>query len=265
MSCQKNIVQKIRDNEADYVIGLKGNQPALLEDVSLYFQDFIKGLPSLATRDKDHGRIEKREYRLLTDLSWLPERSDWAGLKAVGSVCLTVTRNGTTSIDTRFFITSLTDINRFSYAARKHWAIENQLHWSLDVIFDEDSSRARKDFSPLNLNVLRKTALALCKHADFGPRVSMKKNALLPLLIQVISSNSFLINFKCGFPEISHDSVDKRRLIRYNSPRVPKTAGGVCPVSPAEDCRSLRLARSLRQKRRDRFPFLNAPISLSKI
>ena len=120
MSCQKNIVQKIRDNEADYVIGLKGNQPALLEDVSLYFQDFSKGLPSLATRDKDHGRIEKREDRLLTDLSWLPERSDWAGLKAVGSVRSTVTRNGTTSIDTRFFITSLVDINRFSYAVRKH-------------------------------------------------------------------------------------------------------------------------------------------------
>ena len=175
MSCQKNIVQKIRDNEADYVIGLKGNQPALLEDVTLYFQDFSKGLPSLATRDKDHGRIEKREDRLLTDLSWLPERSDWAGLKAVGSVRSTVTRNDTTSIDTRFFITSLADINRFSYAVRKHWAIENQLHWSLDDIFDEDSSRPRKDFSPLILNVLRKTALALCKHADFGPRVSVKK------------------------------------------------------------------------------------------
>lgn len=154
---------------------MKGKQPALLEDVSLYFQDFSKGLPSLATRDKDHGRMEKREYRLLTDLPWLPERSDWSGLKAVGSVRSTVTRNGTTSIDTRFFINSLTDINRFSYAVRKYWAIENQLHWPLDVIFDEDSPRARKDFSHLNLNVLRKTALALCKHADFGPRVSMKK------------------------------------------------------------------------------------------
>ena len=136
----------------------------------------------------------------MTDLSWLPERSDWAGLKAVGSVRSTVTRNGTTSIDTRFFITSLTDINRFSYAVCKHWAIENLLHWSLDVIFDEDSSKARKDFSPLNLNVLRKTALALCKHADFGPRVSMKKNALLLLLIRIISSKSFRLNFKCCCP-----------------------------------------------------------------
>lgn len=175
MSCQKTIAKKIRDGKADYVIGLKGNQPILLEDVSLYFQHFSKELPCLVTRDKDHGRMEKREYRLLTDLSWLPERSEWAGLKAVGSVRSTVARNGVTSTDTRFFITSLTDIERFSYAVRKHWSIENQLHWSLDVIFDEDTSRARKDLSPLNLNILRKTALALCKHADFGPRVSLKR------------------------------------------------------------------------------------------
>ena len=147
----------------------------MLENISLYFRDFSKDLPCLVTRDKDHGRIEKREYRLLTDLSWLPERSEWAGLKAVGSVCSTVTKHGTVSTDTRFFIPSLTDIERFSYAVRKHWSIENQLHWALDIVFEEDSSRARKDMSPLNLNILRKTALALCKHADFGPRVSMKK------------------------------------------------------------------------------------------
>ena len=130
------------------MIGLKGNQPALLEDISLYFQEFSRELPGLVTRDKDHGRIEKRKYRLLTILSWLPESSEWAGLKAVGCVCSTVTRNGATSTDTCFFITSLTDINRFSYVARKHWSIENQLHWSLDVIFEEDSSRVRKKYVP---------------------------------------------------------------------------------------------------------------------
>ena len=175
MSCQKGIVQTIQEKEADYVIGLKANQPALLEDVSLYFQDFGKELPSIVTRGKDHGRIEKREYRLLTDLSWLPQRSEWAGLKALGFVRSTVTKNGSTSTDDRYFITSLTDIGQFSYAVRKHWSVENQLHWSLDVVFREDASKARKDMAPLNLNVLRKTALALCKHADFGPRVSMKK------------------------------------------------------------------------------------------
>lgn len=90
-------------------------------------------------------------------------------------VTATVTRDGNTSADTRCFLSSVTDVERFAYAVRKHWAIEHQLHWRLDVIFDQDFSRARKDISPLNLNVLRKTALALCRQADLGKRVSIQK------------------------------------------------------------------------------------------
>lgn len=175
MSCQKEIVKKIREGKADYVISLKGNQPALLENAALYFEHYAKELPYQITKEKDHGRMEKREYYLLTDLSWLEEQRDWSGLKALGMVKSTVTRNDTTSSDIRYFISSVTDLDRFAYAVRKHWAVENQLHWCLDVIFDEDSSRAKKDMSPLNLNVLRKTALALCKHADFGRRISIQK------------------------------------------------------------------------------------------
>ena len=68
-----------------------------------------------------------------------------------------------------------TVIEQFAYAVRKHWSIENQLHWRLDVIFREDAARARKDLSPLNLNVLRKVALALCRNAEFDKRVSLQK------------------------------------------------------------------------------------------
>lgn len=75
MSCQKEIIRRIRAGKAEYVIGLKGNQPALLEDISLYFEHFSEELPNFETRVKDHGRIEKRDYRLLTDLSWLPQRA----------------------------------------------------------------------------------------------------------------------------------------------------------------------------------------------
>ncbi len=182
MSCQKEIVKKIVEGGADYVIGLKGNQPALLEDVSLYFDHFSGELPSFITRTKDHGRIEKREYRLLTNLSWLSQRADWAGLLAVGMATATIIKDGKTSVDTRYFISSVTDVERFAYAVRKHWAIENQLHWCLDIIFDEDSSRARKDMSPLNLNILRKTALSLCKNADFGRRVSIQKKRFIAAL-----------------------------------------------------------------------------------
>ncbi len=135
---------------------------------------------------------KRGKYRLLTDLSWLPESSDWAGLEAVGCVCSTVTRNGAVSTNTRFFITSLTDINRFSYAVRKHWSIKNQLHWPMDVIFEEDSSMARKNMSPLNMNVLRKTALALYKHADFGRRASIQKKRLAATLDPVRFLNILL-------------------------------------------------------------------------
>lgn len=166
MSCQKEIVRTIIDGKADFCIALKGNQPTMLENISLYFKDFSQELPEYTTQEKDHGRIEKREYRLLTDLSWLEERNEWCGLNAVGMAKSIITKNGKTTTDIRYYLTSLTDLKRFAYAVRKHWAIENQLHWCLDVIFYEDDSRARKDHSPLNLNVLRKTALSLCKNCQ---------------------------------------------------------------------------------------------------
>jgi len=119
MSCQKEIVKKVVEGRADYVIGLKGNQPGLLEDVSLYFEHFSGELPNYVTRMKDHGRIEKREYRLLTDLSWLPQREDWDGLLAVGMATASVRKGEKTGVDTRYFLSSITDMERFAYAVRK--------------------------------------------------------------------------------------------------------------------------------------------------
>ena len=205
MSCQKEIIRRIRAGKADYVIGLKGNQPALLEDISLYFEHFSEELPNFETRVKDHGRIEKRDYRLLTDLSWLPQRAEWDGLQAAGMVTATISRGGKTTTDTGYFLSSITDVEHFAYAVRKHWSIENQMHWCLDVIFHEDGSRACKDMSPLNLNVLRKTALALCKNADFGRRISIQKKrfaaALNPLrLLDILFLISFSADFKCCCP-----------------------------------------------------------------
>ena len=175
MSCQKKIAEQIHNGGADYVIGLKSNQPTLLENVSLYFESFSGELPKVVTRLKDHGRIEKREYRLLTDLAWLPEAAEWKGLRAVGMATATIYRDGKTTQDTRYFISSVTDVQKFAYTVRSHLSIENQLHWYLDVIFHEDASHARKDMSPLNLNVLRKVALTLCRSADLGKRVSLQK------------------------------------------------------------------------------------------
>lgn len=185
MSCQKKIVEKIIDKKADYTIGLKQNQPVLYKDTEDYFNEFFAKLPSKTTIDKGHGRTEKREYQLITDLSWLEQKDEWKGLNALGCARSTITKNGETHIFTRYFITSLTDLETFAYSVRKHWSIENQLHWCLDVIFHEDASRARKDNSPLNLNVLRKIALNLVSQAQYkriSKRRLMFRAALEPTL-----------------------------------------------------------------------------------
>ena len=85
-----------------------------------------------------------------------------------------VETNGEKTEDKRYFITTLNDVKEFAYAVRRHWSIENQLHWNLDVIFREDEARARKDNSPLNMNVLRKTALNLVTQAKVGRRSKKK-------------------------------------------------------------------------------------------
>jgi len=178
MCCQKAITAKIAERKADYVIGLKGNQGNLLEDASLYFdrehiEAFIEPL------EKGHGRIEKREYFLETAIGWLSQKEEWSNLNAIGAVRSTVEKKDGVHQETRYFITSLTEIKDFAYAVRKHWSIENQLHWCLDVIFREDLSRARKDNSPLNMNVLRKTALSLSRKADLGcKRLGARKKML---------------------------------------------------------------------------------------
>ena len=174
MSCQKKIIQKIVGGNADYCIALKENQPCLYKDTEEFFVGFSKESEKTSTFEKGHGRIEKREYYLTTNIDWLEQRSEWENLKALGMVHSKVIEGETESNYVRYYITSLTDINEFAYAVRKHWAIENQLHWCLDVIFREDSARARKNNSPLNMNVLRKTALSLLNKAKYG-RLSKKR------------------------------------------------------------------------------------------
>lgn len=174
MSCQKKIVKKIIDKKADYTIGLKQNQPELYKDTEDYFRASSADIPSKTTIEKGHGRIEKRVYQLLTNLSWLEQKDEWNGLNALGCVKSTIAENGEIREFTRYFITSLTNLETFADSVRKHWSIENQLHWCLDVVFREDASRARKDNSPLNLNVLRKTALNLVSQAQYK-RISKKR------------------------------------------------------------------------------------------
>jgi len=172
MGCQKDIAEKITEYASDYVFGLKGNQGTLHEDVKLYFETTaVKN--KVGTCEKGHGRIELREYYLETGIEWLSQKSDWKSLNAIGMVKSRVTEKEVVREEIRYFITSLTDVKTFARAARAHWGIENSLHWCLDVTFNEDRNRTRKDYSPENFSVIRRIALNILK--NFPAKISLAR------------------------------------------------------------------------------------------
>jgi len=178
IGCQHDIVEKLCSKKvgADYCIGLKGNQKNLHKAVEEHFM--YNPLSDRSAKknvyEAGHGRVEQREYWLETELNWLAQRDEWAGLKSVGMVKSIVTRGKETSFEVRYFISSLTDVEEFAHSVREHWAIENKLHWSLDVVFREDSDLVKKDNAPLNLNILDKFALYLVTQVDLG-KISRKR------------------------------------------------------------------------------------------
>jgi len=172
MGCQKEIAKQITTSQADYVFGLKGNQSNLHDDVKLYFEN-ENNTQMVVTRDKGHGRIETREYHLETGLDWLCHKPEWAGLAAIGMVKSSIWEKDTLREETRYFITSLTEVETFAKAVRAHWGIENSLHWCLDVVFHEDACRTRKDNSAENFSVIRKIALNILK--NFPAKMSLAR------------------------------------------------------------------------------------------
>ena len=188
MGCQKNIASQIIEQEGDYVLNLKGNQPNLHDDVKLFITDFIDGKSNQKTQfdyhevvDGDHNRIEIRKYWVTEEIDWLTQKNEWNGLKSIGMVEYESTdkSSGEISVEKRFFISSLTaDAKKFANAIRMHWGIENGLHWCLDVGFREDDSRVRKDNAPENLSVLRQIALNLLK-AEKTAKVGIKNKRLM--------------------------------------------------------------------------------------
>ncbi len=172
IGCQKKITKQIIDQDADYVITLKKNQGGLYERVEKLFK------PSVSNRMKDlikteyrlsedqHGREETRYCKILTNINKeIVPHEEWKGLKSIAFVDYLRTEKGKTTLERRYFISSIDGENHKSIAQaiRKHWGIENQLHWVLDVSFNEDASRIRKDNSPENLAIIRHIALNLLK------------------------------------------------------------------------------------------------------
>lgn len=186
--CQEETACMIRARGGDYLLRLKGNHPALHAMIRDYFADpaLLAGLESVQTTDADHGRVETRRAWVCHDLNWLrgpksacTEPVLLPDLACLGMIEATVEHRGKTTVTRHFHLSSRT-LTTAAYleAARAHWAVENGLHWVLDVVFDEDRARNRKDNGPENLATLRKLALNILNRArrDISVRRKRKRS-----------------------------------------------------------------------------------------
>lgn len=177
---QKDIVAKIREQEADYVLALKDNQGLLYEGVVESFQEGLAtNFKDIAhdyyeTVDKDHGRIETRKYWTIFDpdyLKYFDPKGEWKDLRSVGMVEAERIIQGGVSRERRYYISSLSgQAKQLGRAIRSHWGIENSLHWVLDVDFREDQSRKRKGHAAENFGMLCRLAVNLIKQEKTARR-----------------------------------------------------------------------------------------------
>lgn len=182
MGCQRNIAAKIIEKKADYIVALKGNQGTLREDVEV-FADEQKALKyrdatisTHETVDADHGRIETRNYTVIHDVEWLQAIHQWPGLNAVVVVESRREINGKITDETRFYITSLAmPATAVGPMIRAHWAIENSLHWVMDMVFRDDECRVRTDNAPANFATCRHIAYNLTRNAPGKDSIRLRR------------------------------------------------------------------------------------------
>ena len=181
MGTQKQIAKEIQEADADYVMALKGNHEVVHAEVKTFLDATVTeakatrpagvrpsraaaALATWETVEKDHGRQETRRYYQSGELDWFADRSKWEGLQSVGLVEAVREVGGKQTVERRYYLSSLpVGVETFAKAVRGHWAVENSLHWVLDVQMGEDDSRARTGYAAENLATLRRLALNLLK------------------------------------------------------------------------------------------------------
>ncbi len=171
MGCQTEIAKKIVDAQGIYCLAVKENHPTLFNGMVDFFNDHVEDdfartdVRQHQTSEEKHGREEHRYYYICPVPNDLPDRSRWPALRAIGVVMSHTWRDGKECFTERYYILSkYIAARRFANAVRSHWGIENQLHWQLDVSFQEDQCRIRMGHADANFSSLRRTALSLLKN-----------------------------------------------------------------------------------------------------
>lgn len=182
MGTQKAIAEQIIDQEADYLLALKGNQETLHQAVIDCLKkhsenDFADAKARRhLTKETGHGREETRGYVQMPVPEDLEQLELWKGLKSIGMATLICVRDGKETVETRYYISSLeVGVKRFAHAVRSHWGIENGCHWSLDIIYREDQSRIRQEHMRENFAWLNRLTLSLLKQHPGKDSIIMKR------------------------------------------------------------------------------------------
>lgn len=182
MGCQKEIARKIVDGGGDYLLVVKDNQRHLLEDIQESVTTALDGdgtsvaYDTFTTTEQGHGRQETRSYVVVTKVEGIRQREAWAKLQIVGMCHRERLVDGKQSEEVHYFIGSrVLKAQQCGAALRGHWGIENNLHWQLDVTFDEDANRVQRRHGAENLALVRRLALSLLKRHPGQESLAVKR------------------------------------------------------------------------------------------
>lgn len=184
IGCNAKTAQAVLDAGADYLLAVKANQPGLMGEVERFFDDAPPGATDTADEvDKGHGRVEQRRATVSTRVEWLEGERRFPGeyrfpkIAAVAKVEAITHEKGKTSRQTRHYVTSrpMTAAD-LAQAVRSHWAIENSLHWVLDVTFKEDAARSHTGHGPANMAVVRHFAFNILRSHDDKRSLKLRRN-----------------------------------------------------------------------------------------
>ena len=200
---QKTMAEKIKEKGGEYVLALKGNQGSLPEEVKLFLEtEAAKKMPSAIDdvheeTDAGHGRIETRKCTVSSQIDWLSQKPEWCGFNTIAMLEETREIGEKISVERRFFISSLpANAKQMAATIRAHWLVENALHWTLDVVFNEDYSRVRKQRASENMALIRHTVLNMLNNGrksfkDVGIKALRKKAAWGNTTLELILKQNF--------------------------------------------------------------------------